>query len=192
MRFLFMIFVGLFVVACKDSQVPSQKYSYNAPSKQYAFEVGKSFLHIKLDSKPIQKGVLLMFVGEECANCQMYYEHFNNLAKSYQEVQILGVLQSPTSNEDIEHFITKHHIEFEVIAPQNPINMPQIIVQSKQNLNNQNLNDENASLSQESQDYQKLELPYFVLYDTKGDFYQDYWGIIPEEIFASDITQMLD
>ncbi|ETD27126.1 hypothetical protein [Helicobacter canis] len=34
------------------------------------------------------------------------------------------------------------------------------------------------------------KLPYFVLYDTEQRFYQDYEGIVPEEIFSSDIAQL--
>lgn len=36
----------------------------------------------------------------------------------------------------------------------------------------------------------KPDLPYFVLYDDKQHFYQDYEGIVPEEIFSSDIAQL--
>lgn len=34
------------------------------------------------------------------------------------------------------------------------------------------------------------KLPYFVLYDMEQRFYQDYEGIVPEEIFSSDIAQL--
>lgn len=36
-----------------------------------------------------------------------------------------------------------------------------------------------------------IQLPYFVLYDDEQEFYQDYEGIVPEEIFSSDIAQIL-
>lgn len=60
---------------------------------------------------------------------------------------------------------------------------------------------DNSSDSKESNDLtqsQKLQptapkipaLPYFVLFDKAQIFYQDYEGIIPEEIFSSDIASL--
>ena len=58
--------------------------------------------------------------------------------------------------------------------------------------NNPNDSKESSDLSEP----QKLQittpkiLPYFVLFDKSQVFYQDYEGIIPEEIFSSDITSL--
>ena len=211
MRFVVICILGLLLAGCGDSKPKSKKYSYvSAKNESYTLELSENHIKILVDSNQLKGVVFLVFLDYECQNCQFYYEHLNHLALSHKNLQIIGIL--PTQSGQIQDFIKSNHIDFELITPKREKDasilqailesrMPkidQLSIQSDSLESHLTISDSIQSTNNTqsidsppvSQD--ELELPFFVLYTPNGEIYQDYRGFIPEEIFSSDIEQMLN
>lgn len=217
----------------------------SAASKTYSIETKEKGLIIKANNKELDSAVFLAFLAKDCDACDAYYEHLNHLASS-DDVAILGILDTPLSQQELQDFKAQKNIAFDVLSPvlkasadssapfpQNPL--LSYLAQEKsarESINANNIfttdsiakvdSSENAESSENANIDSSVDsginssatnaidsstpsasaasapttarsiraLPYFVLYDKHHRFYQDYEGIVPEEIFSSDIAQI--
>ncbi|OBV29023.1 hypothetical protein BKN38_08440 [Helicobacter sp. CLO-3] len=225
----------------------------SATSKTYSIETKEKGLIIKANNKELDSAVFLAFLAKDCDACDAYYEHLNHLANS-DDVVILGILDAPLSQQELQVFKAQKNIAFDVLSPvlkasadssapfpQNPLLSH--LAQEKSARESINANnifatdsvasaDSSENASAESSENANIDsgvdsginssatnatdsiapnasatdttnapttptaarsiraLPYFVLYDKHHRFYQDYEGIVPEEIFSSDIAQI--
>lgn len=215
----------------------------SAASKTYSIETKEKGLIIKANNKELDSAVFLAFLAKDCDACDAYYEHLNHLASS-DDVAILGILETPLSQQELQDFKAQKNIAFDVLSPvlkastdsstpfpQNPL--LSYLAQEKSARESINANnifatdsiakaDSGENMGAESSENTTIDsstnssainavdsstpsasaastptptrsiraLPYFVLYDKHHRFYQDYEGIVPEEIFSSDIAQI--
>ena len=221
MRFILTCIFGLLLLGCGNSDKSTQKYSYtSANNEAYTITLSDNKIEILKDSNKIRKAIFLVFLDYECLNCEFYYEHLNHLTSTHKNLEIIGLLPNQDNAEKMQEFINANKLNFNIIAPKADSILKQILdsrlstqdskiidfsrdslaesktesTDSTESTQQDSTLDSTDSIKAESMDSKmpKLELPFFVLYAPNGEIYQDYSGIIPEEIFSSDIKQMLN
>ena len=200
--FFGILFYG-FLIGCQDKQQDTPlDYTFNADDITYTFRLqGDNELIIKTNDTNIDANVLLVFLEQECPACDAYYAHLNHLADTEEHLMIFGMFKDTLEQQDIQNFRTNKDIRFPLLNPTSNISLFEALMQIKAKRIQQliqaiptkkpdNKEDpEKDSTTQMSESFTPV-LPYFVLYDKHHQFYQDYEGIVPEEIFSSDIAQI--
>lgn len=222
-----LLMVGVFYAGCPSSGGASREYSFESSDMSYTIthQEGDKLI-IKAGGKELDSVVLLVFLAQDCAECEAYYEHLNHLQASEKDLRILGVFDSKLGDKAmLKEFAQTHNIAFPLLHSISSGSLLESLLQTKSMRTNGLLKssaqdsgtkdsalelhqakDPTADSAQESSPESNpqsagdtpapvvdsgVTLPYFVLYDDEHVFYQDYEGIVPEEIFSSDIAQIL-
>jgi len=114
------------------------------------------------------KIVLVNFFATWCPPCKAEIPHLNNLQEKYKkDIKIISILlEENKSNEDLIEFINYYNIEF-------------TITNSK----------DNYKLAQEVGGVRSI--PFMLIYDRNGKYFQHYTGMVPEEMLEADIKKVL-
>ena len=114
------------------------------------------------------KIVLVNFFATWCPPCKAEIPHLNNLQEKYKkDIKIISILlEENKSNEDLIEFINYYDIEF-------------TITNSK----------DNYKLAQEVGGVSSI--PFMLIYDRNGKYFQHYTGMVPEEMLEADIKKVL-
>lgn len=195
---------ALLITNCSsDGTKQSFEHSFQVDdSSSYAITLNDESILLKRNGSKVDSVVLLVFLADECQACQGYYEHLNHLQANQANLQILGIFGQ--TSKDLQTLKKDLGIDFTLLQDTSKTPLLDNLLAQKQARANallaaQNLESNSADMDSSSTDpsSQSLEstplkpdLPYFVLYDDKQHFYQDYEGIVPEEIFSSDIAQL--
>lgn len=222
-----LLMAGAFYAGCSGSGGASKEYSFESSDTSYTIihQEGDKLI-VKAGGKELDSAVLLVFLTQDCAECEAYYEHLNHLQASEKDFKILGVFDSKLSDKTmLKEFAQTHNITFPLLHSTSSNSLLESLLQTKRMRVNGLLQSgaqdsgmkDSAPESSESKDSVAgstqepspessaqsigdvvapvvdfgVTLPYFVLYDNEHLFYQDYEGIVPEEIFSSDIAQIL-
>ncbi|MBR2494515.1 thioredoxin fold domain-containing protein [Helicobacter sp.] len=200
----------LFMGCPSDDKSPSQEHSLQADDfSSYTITLHEDSMLVKHNGSKVDSAVLLVFISSECQACQGYYEHLNHLQANEDNVVIFGVLEkeqqsqveSTKQEESLASMKDRLGIAFTLLQESSKVSLLQNLLEKKQARINALLvaqnRDSSLEVPLESKEEAFVEsrldstkLPYFVLYDTEQRFYQDYEGIVPEEIFSSDIAQL--
>lgn len=208
---------GLFMGCSSDDKSPSQEHSFQADdASSYAITLHEDSMLVKRNGSKVDSAVLLVFLADDCQACQGYYAHLNHLQKAQEKLQILGIF-SDTSSRDLQMIKKDLGIDFPLLQDTSKTPLLDNLLAQKQARANALLAAQSLDSSLEAPLESSLEskedstatqvdstkeealveskldstkLPYFVLYDMEQRFYQDYEGIVPEEIFSSDIAQL--
>jgi len=221
-RVIMVALVGFYVSGCKNANTSqaqgfnSPNASYTFQFKNNALVISSNGAVITHN-----KATLVVFLDIDCNQCKAYYEHLNHLLETYKSLYIVGILRTPVPKDSMLGLINENKLAFDVIMPTqefdvigyflnnapSPNNQPNnpLTIQDQQEHNNQH----NAIEYFQPQDTPQAtnhlstqsplnipqdtkEMPFFILYNTQGQFYEYYQGIIPEEIFSSDIAKILE
>jgi len=114
------------------------------------------------------KVVLINFFATWCPPCKAEIPHLNNLQNKYpNDLKIISVLlEGSKSNEEVIEFINDNDIEFTIVNSQ-----------------------ENFELAKKVGGVQSI--PYMIIYDKKGNYFQHYTGAILEEMIEADVKKVL-
>lgn len=163
----------------------------------------KEKLILQKNGKTQNRVIMLVFIQQDCEDCIRYYEHLNHL-DAESKALIIAVLASKIEEYQLIELQKKYAITFPLLNPksnqqnelltlllENKFNKIQNDLNAINTFANEQTKDTTSNLDSQSIKAQKLpSLPYFVLFDKSQAFYQDYEGIIPEEIFSSDIASL--
>ena len=134
---------------------------------------GKNIKVKKLEDGFIFEGyenkiVLINFFATWCPPCKAEIPHLNNLQQKYnKDIKIISILlEENKSNDEVINFMNKNSIEF-------------TITNSLQNF----------QLAKEVGGVQSI--PFMLIYDKKGHYFQHYKGAVPEEMIEADIKKIL-
>lgn len=114
------------------------------------------------------KVVLINFFATWCPPCIAEIPHLNNLQKKYgNDLKIISILlEESKSNDEVIEFIKNNNIDFTIVNSQ-----------------------ENFELAKKVGGVQSI--PFMLIYDKKGNYFQHYTGAIPEEMIEADIKKVL-
>ncbi|MCX2682546.1 TlpA disulfide reductase family protein [Campylobacter sp. MIT 21-1685] len=183
MKSIFLVFVAmLFFSACgndkekDDAANVTEQTNYNANSSQNKdvnfslyFNDGDS-LFIKsngsrLDFKNDNKAILFSFFTTWCVPCIAEIPHLNKLQDKFKnELVIIGVLFEDKSDEEIEDFIKENKITYKIAKGENNYLLAKVLG----GING---------------------IPTLFLYTTNGKLFNQYLGLIPEEMLYIDIVK---
>ena len=131
---------------------------------------GDNFL-INLDQNDLKlkdnKAVLFVFFTTWCEPCKAQIPIFNNLQEKYKDkLEIIGVLLEDKTKEEIDYFIEKNKIKYNISSGEN----------------NYLLAKKLGSID---------AIPIMFLYKNNGKFVDEYLGIIPQEMLEIEIQRAI-
>jgi len=114
------------------------------------------------------KIVVINFFATWCPPCKAEIPHLNNLQEKYKDdLSILSILlEEHKTNEQIIEFMNEYDIKFNVLN-----------------------SEDNFALAQEVGGVNTI--PFMIMYDKNGKYFQHYKGAVPEEMIDIDIQKVL-
>jgi len=114
------------------------------------------------------KIVLINFFTTWCPPCKAEIPHLNNLQEKYKnDLKIISLLlEKNKSNQDIIKFINDNDIEFTITN-----------------------SEDNYKLAKEIGGVKSI--PFMLIYDRNGSYFQHYTGAVLEEMIEADIKRVL-
>jgi len=114
------------------------------------------------------KIVIINFFATWCPPCKAEIPHLNNLQEKYKDdLSILSILlEEHKTNEQVIEFMNDYDIKFNVLNSEG-----------------------NFALAQEVGGIDTI--PFMIMYDKKGRYFQHYKGAVPEEMIDIDIQKAL-
>lgn len=171
------ILLATLITGCEKKDSIDGNVLSSSNDKSYSFELTNlNNQKISIDvkdkkwkfEKQENKAVLLVFFATWCPPCKAEIPHLLNLKKQFgNKFEIIGVLvEDGKSNDEVKKFVQENQINYPVT------NSPENFVLA-------------SAIGGVS------SIPAMFLFGKNGDLIQDYVGIVPEEMLASDITKGL-
>ena len=157
--------------ATPTTSVPSQSASLEAPFDLTLMDESKMTLQ-KFDKgfkvEGNDEAILFNFFATWCPPCKAEIPHLNNLNDKFKgKLKIVSVLMEDKSKDEIDAFIKKFKINFDVAYGEGNFRFAKALGGV-------------------------VGIPYMVLYRPNGEYATHYVGLVPEEMLESDINKVID
>ena len=157
--------------ASQSVSVPSQSASLEAPFDLTLMDESKMTLQ-KFDKgfkvEGSDEAILFNFFATWCPPCKAEIPHLNNLSDKFKgKLKIVSVLMEDKSKDEIDAFIKKFKINFDVAYGEGNFRFAKALGGV-------------------------VGIPYMVLYRPNGEYATHYVGLVPEEMLESDINKVID
>ncbi|QKG29141.1 TlpA family protein disulfide reductase [Campylobacter sp. RM16187] len=114
------------------------------------------------------QAILFNFFTTWCPPCKAEIPHLNNLQDKFRgKLKIISVLMEDKTKEEIEAFINRYKIKFDVTYGENNFNFAKSLGGV-------------------------IGIPYMVLYRADGTYATHYVGLVPEEMLENDILKVIN
>ncbi|QCD52739.1 TlpA family protein disulfide reductase [Campylobacter sp. RM16192] len=114
------------------------------------------------------QAILFNFFTTWCPPCKAEIPHLNNLQDKFRgKLKIISVLMEDKTKEEIEAFINRYKIKFDVTYGENNFNFAKSLGGV-------------------------IGIPYMVLYRADGAYATHYVGLVPEEMLENDILKVIN
>lgn len=172
-----LILLATLITGCDKKESIDANALSSSQNQSFAFEL-KTIENKQLDinvkdgkwkfEQVGQKSVLVVFFATWCPPCKAEIPHLLNLKKQFgDKFEVIGVLvEDGKQNSEIAEFVKEHNINYPVT------NSP-----------------ENFVLASAVGGVGTI--PAMFLFDKNGNLVQNYTGMVPEEMLASDISKGL-
>ena len=175
-------FLALFLSGCdnkanndtnvtKAASAQSQSASLEAPFELTLMDESKLKLQKFSDGFKVEgnnEAILFNFFATWCPPCKAEIPHLNNLNdKCKGKLKIVSVLMEDKTKDEIDAFIKKFNINFNVSYGENNFLFAKALGGV-------------------------VGIPYMVLYKPNGEYAAHYVGLVPEEMLESDINKVIN
>lgn len=118
---------------------------------------------IKFNTK---KAVLFVFFTTWCESCKAQFSTLNNLSQKYKgKVKIIGIVLEDKNKEELMNFVNKNNIVYEIANGENNY----LLAKKLGNIN---------------------AVPAMFLYNKNGKLFNEYLGIIPQEMLDIELQKV--
>ena len=181
-KLLIIALLAIFIVGCNDKKDGDDNSSKSSDQTHANIDYGAPFdLTLINESKMMlqkfdkgfkvegnDEAILFNFFATWCPPCKAEIPHLNNLNDKFKgKLKIVSVLMEDKSKDEIDAFIKKFKINFDVAYGEGNFRFAKALGVV-------------------------VGIPYMVLYRPNGEYATHYVGLVPEEMLESDINKAID